>query len=302
MYAIIDIGSNTIRLSIYKVSNNGFVQVLNKKTMAGLIGYVDSNKIMSSSGKEVAIEVLSGYKTILDNIKIKKAYYFATASLRNIKNSKEIVTEIEKTVGITIDVISGEFEGIYDFIGATHYMEMKSGLLVDIGGGSTELVFFENKKVIKSISLAFGSLSMYTKHVEDILPTKKEIKEIKNEVELALRNLNIEGNYPIICGSGGAIRGARKLNKKMYNDNDNERMVSTKNIKSIIKLVSKDYKLAVSIILKALPERIHTIIPGLVILDTIIKEYGATDVNVSGYGVREGYLSSMLEKEGIINE
>ena len=103
--------------------------------------------------------------------------FLSTASLRNISNSQAAVSEIEDRTGLAINLLSGAQEAEYDFVGAARTIDLKSGLLVDIGGGSTELVMYNNMQIQNSISLPIGSLSMYTKFVKHLFPNKKRTQK-----------------------------------------------------------------------------------------------------------------------------
>lgn len=103
MYAIIDIGSNTIRMVLYKVIDNEIQQMLNSKIPAGLAGYIDNNNMLSKKGILKAIEALSKFETILESVDVKEVHAFATASLRNISNSEEVLAEIKKHCSFDIE-------------------------------------------------------------------------------------------------------------------------------------------------------------------------------------------------------
>ena len=79
MYAIIDIGSNTIRMVLYKVINNEIQQMLNSKIPAGLAGYIDNNNMLSKKGILKAIEALIKFQIILESVAVKEVHAFATA-------------------------------------------------------------------------------------------------------------------------------------------------------------------------------------------------------------------------------
>ena len=172
--ASIDVGSNTIRLSIYQCETDGIKLLLNKKTMAGLAGYVEDGAL-SPKGVHKACSVLNSYKDIVHNFGIEQLYVFATASLRNISNSQEAVAQIEEKTGLAIDVITGEEEATLDFIGATRLMDVDDGILVDIGGGSTEIVVYEDGKILKATSIPVGSLSLFSGYVGGLIPTNEEL-------------------------------------------------------------------------------------------------------------------------------
>lgn len=298
MYGVIDIGSNTIRLSIYRKTKKGFKLMLNKKSMAGLAGYVDKQGNLSQKGVNKAVQALKNFKQILNNIGVRDVFVFATASLRNIENTAEVMRTLKEHTGFCIDLISGEQEAVYDFIGATHFMDLHDGIMIDIGGGSTELVFYMDGKIDKAVSIPIGSLSLYSKHVRDILPTDEEMSEIKSSIKSAVRKLNIDSNAQIICGVGGTVRGACKLNNEIFDLSADNRIVEVKNLRDILSRFSKDRNYAVKKIIKTLPDRIHTIIPGMTILEILAIKYSSDEIIVSEYGVREGYLYSKLFVEG----
>ena len=104
---IVDLGSNTIRLSIYHCDQGQFRLLLHKKTMAGLAGYVREG-ILSDSGILVACRTLAAYRALLDNFNVTHMHVFATASLRNIFNTAEAVETIRDVTGIQVEVLSGE--------------------------------------------------------------------------------------------------------------------------------------------------------------------------------------------------
>ena len=132
MYAIIDIGSNTIRMVLYKVINNEIQQMLNSKIPAGLAGYIDNNNMLSKKGILKAIEALSKFQIILESVAVKEVHAFATASLRNISNSEEVLAEIKKHFSFDIEIISGKEEALYDYYGAMKSISSGNGLLVDV--------------------------------------------------------------------------------------------------------------------------------------------------------------------------
>ena len=168
-YGVIDVGSNTIRLVIYEVKENRIESLFSNKNTAGLIGYVNDGEL-SRKGIRKACDVLNSLQKVAAHAQVEKLYVFATASLRNIANTKEAVEEIEKETGLDIDVISGHDEAVLDFEGAAHAQKLKDGVMVDIGGGSTEVVAFADGKITDAVSLEFGSLSMYKTYVSRLFP------------------------------------------------------------------------------------------------------------------------------------
>lgn len=295
IYGVIDLGSNTIRLTVYRIKSKGFKTLFYQKTMAGLAGYVKKG-MLAREGIEKACEVLNSYKLIFKNFEDGHLLVFATASLRNIENQSEAVSEIFNKTGFTVEVISGEEEAALDFNGATHNVNMKNGILVDIGGGSTELVSYSDSEMITPLSIPLGSLSMYSKYVKKIMPLKPERKAIKKAV---LRELDkaqgIEHcKYNIICGVGGTIRACLKLNNFIFSMPANNNEITGEHLRYIYDTLTENNSTVWNLILKVCPDRIHTIIPGICILKAILKYYESETIIVSSYGVREGYLYNRI--------
>lgn len=300
MTAIVDLGSNTIRLCVYDCTDESAKLILERKTMAGMVNFIE-NKKLSAQGIHRACDILIEYKDILHNFQLKDidVHVFATASLRNIKNSEEVIESIKDLTGFDVDIISGKEEALLDFKGATNQFLYENGVLVDIGGGSTEIVVFKNRQVISADSMPVGSLNMYIKHVNKIIPKEKERIAIKEDVLENLKMLGIKAEtIRTICGVGGTIRAACKLSNDMFNHPQNNLIVNVKHLDKVVDSIKDSKKLTLKSLLKNVPDRIHTIIPGLIVLETIANYFNSQNIIVSKYGVREGYLyERILKKE-----
>lgn len=296
---IIDLGSNTIRLSIYKYDASGFKLLTNKKTMAGIISYID-NGYLSDEGLDKICHILDSYKELLRNFDIHEVRCFSTASLRLIKKRDEVLEKIAERTGIHIDLISGLKEAELDFIGTKLFLDIHEGIVIDIGGGSMELVSFMKDEVMDSFSLPIGSLSMYNRHVKGLIPTKKEKDEIKKDVisELdKIKNTSVMQKYfKVAVGVGGTIRATLRLLNAKKKEEAN--YFKTEDVKELLDQIKDDNKESLSKILKICPDRIHTIVPGMTVLYTVLKKADIEKVIVSRYGVREGYLYNEVIKGG----
>ncbi len=292
MCGVVDLGSNTVRLSIYRCETDGrrFQLLLNKKVMAGLAGYVEGGAL-SDSGILVACRTLSSFRNLLQNFSIETLHVFATASLRNITNTEQAIADIQGVTGSQIDLLSGQDEAELSFLGATSSADLTDGLLADIGGGSVELVRYQNAAIVSSCSLPLGSLSLYTKQVSGLFPTTEERKAMRNLVARELEKVvNPGGKCGYLCGVGGTIRGASKLVSNLYGKDVSKGAFTAEDVAGLYKQLKLGDKEAMSHILHVIPDRIHTILPGLTILNGILKAYGIEKIGVSPSGVREGYL------------
>lgn len=305
MYGVIDIGSNTMRLAIYQVKDNKIVPMLNKKFSAGLAGYIDENNCLKESGIEIATNALLEFKELLKYISVIEVFPFATASLRNIDNSKEVLRILKEKTDFNITLMSGDEEAIYDYFGALQNLNMNTGLMIDIGGGSTELVFFKDNDIKLTHSLPIGSLNLYNKFVDDIIPTKSEIQKIQNEVKNKLKDVDTseinKDEFNTIYAVGGTARAVAKVINRKKKRTNKQDIYTSEQLNKLLQKSINDTKKMTNNILKTCPDRIHTITTGLVALNTITETYSGKDIITSNYGVREGYLHYILVQKGVLD-
>ncbi len=301
MYSVIDIGSNTIRLVVYRVDNEGITAILNNKYTAGLAGYIGKDGAMSEEGVERLIEVMGKFRVTVDLLPECETFPFATASLRNITNREAVLGRVKAETGFDIRVLSGYEEAMFDYHGAVRALPGEEGLLVDVGGGSTELVFFKAGRAAAAKSVALGSLSLFNRCVSGIVPTAGELAAMKTEAKNALSGAFPDaGDYAPqpMCGVGGTARGALALYRGIVGEPPREGY-ETQFFARVLRLASESPKKLTRRILKIAPERIHTMLPGITLLSAAADLYGSRTVITSPYGVREGYLLSVLESRGV---
>lgn len=294
-YAVVDVGSNTVRLSVYRTEGKSFEQLFTVKETAGLAGYIKEKK-MSEEGMERGARVLNRFKRILNQFDIDQVSVFATASLRNIKNTKETVKYILDNTGYDIEILSGRDEAMYDFYGVQSQYDITEGLIFDIGGGSTEIITCGNKEPCVFESVGIGALNLYYACIGKIIPGKKEVECIERKIrkelktvfgcEICVKKYKMEE----IIGVGGSIRALLKIVNLYYKKESSNRVITVKELNEILELAVQKNKNLQRMILKACPERIHTLIPGMLIVKNIAEKTKCRSIFVSRYGVREGYL------------
>ncbi len=287
-FGIIDIGSNTVRLNVYSYESNDINMIFGKKHVVGLVSYIQDSRL-TDKGITKLVNVLHSIKEIISHVTVDKTIAFATASLRKINNTEQVLKKIEEETGFRIKIYDQELEARLGFEGIMWTMPYKDGITVDIGGGSTEIIRFKNREISQIVNYSEGSLSLFNRYVKGIIPTEKEIKNIQNDIkeELYKKELNFESG--IIIGIGGTIRAIGDLSKEAFSLDDN-RHFTNKNLTSLYKSIIKGDEDLVKLMLKIAPDRIHTITPGMVIFKFLCKRFGAEEIVVSSSGLREGVL------------
>ena len=298
--AIIDIGSNTVRMAIYEIERDRIEFIYKKKHMLGLASFLEKN-IMSNEGVDRLCEVLEEYKTFLKLFSIENVIAFATAALRNCSNSIEAVEEIKKRTKINVIILSGEKEAEYDFVGATRNINNDRGLIVDIGGGSTELVYYSDGAIKNKTSLNIGSLGLKKEYCRSVLPKADEVKKMYEKavkiVEKAADFNKVKSEA--ICGIGGTFKGMLALYNELYDMDKSNKQIDGSKIKEMIVRFGSHGRLNQGdsiVLMKSVPERINTIVSGMIIADVIIRRFEGGNIIYSDSGVREGYIYSEIMK------
>ena len=295
LYGMIDVGSNTIRMAIYVIDGDMVEMIMKKKHTVGLASHVREG-VMQRTGIEKVVEIISEFRNFLRDLGITRMTAFTTAALRNAANSQQAVEEIEYRTGIKIHVMTGDEEATFDFIGATHNLVDEDGLLIDIGGGSTEIVYFKARKIKIKVSLPIGSLAFHTRYTGvHILPSMSECEEMRAEADATVSAIKEfqAVSHAQICGIGGTFKGAMALYNAMYGMPRHNMRMEVRRIADILRRFQRENELIEPdkvLLMKTVPERMHTFMPGLIIADVLAKRFGSMHINFSDSGVREGYI------------
>ena len=298
-YAVVDLGSNSIRLVVYDVkdahkrtyTSKDFKSLINDKVMAGLSAYVVDGAF-TQDGIDRAISVLRGHAKRARYFNCEKMEVFATAVIRNASNCEEAVIAIEEGAELPISLLSAQVEAHLGFVGATCDRTVVQGTLVDIGGGSTELTRIEHDRDFDNASIGQGSLSSFAQHVRGILPTGAEMDAIAAAFRERFAALPRPDAYrsEVLFGIGGSVRAAAKMHAQAAGATARPKTMTKKEIHAILEWCRTDPDAFAHTALKASAERVHTLVPGCIILLELLDACGADRLDVCKYGVREGYL------------
>ncbi len=280
---VIDIGSNTVKASVYKVTKStNKTELAFKGNKEKLITYIDSERKMSDEGIN---KLRNAIKTLLDFSKeynCERVFAFATASLRNVTNAEEIINIIYSEFEIEIEILSEEEEALCSLKGLLSDPEtsgVNNGIMIDMGGGSTEIVLFENGKEPIIKSLKFGCLSL-----------SENIKETVNS-ELLKCLFAKDANCPVYL-IGGTARVVVKLINLIKKQDTKILKSDLSDFDRIIDNIHNEE--FIDFVRKVSPQRVTTVFSGALAYREIINFIKPTKIYVSDSGVRDGYLERIL--------
>jgi exopolyphosphatase/guanosine-5'-triphosphate,3'-diphosphate pyrophosphatase len=289
---IIDIGSNTIHLTIFDYETDGsFRALLDDKIFAGLARYAPKSAL-SASGADTLYESLRYFGGIAQNLGVTDVRAFATASLRDLTNQSDILSRAKDETGMDIEVIGGEEEARLSFLGAQHYANLSNALVADIGGASTELISVKDGKAAAVSVLPDGCLSLRVKYIKGVPAEKNEISQIKKAIrkEFDTAPRQFFADVAALCCIGGTARAAHKLARTMGLLPDPSGGLPVSALRKMARLLAKKDPKILEAVDKAIPERFFSVLPGALILRELAKRAAVETISIAKGGVREGYL------------
>ena len=294
-YGITDIGSNTIRFNIYNHKNGKSKQLISKKKTAGLISYKKNGKL-SKKGIKVLVSTVKKFKKHLKELEVDKTYYFATACLRNLDNTEEVLDIVKNETGITIHVLTSEEEATLTFDALKGKdLDRDEGVLIDVGGGSSEITVFENNTPLDDVSLPVGSLLMYEEYVSLMFPNEEEKEAIHQRVVEEIEKSGIEKyDQEIMFGVGGTVRVINKMLIHLNLKDETSPLIPIHLLDTLLDELKTNTKEDFDKVLQVKAERIHTLIPGLIIIKTIAEYFEVEYLHIIHHSLKEGVLHSII--------
>lgn len=302
-YGIIDIGSNSIRLVIYEKTEHGAHRVVDgSKRSARLSSKINEHGALSDEGIMDLIETLQTFMLFASSHKLESLLAIATAAIRNASNQAEIITRTFEATGLGIRVLTGEEEAEFGFLGMINSLSVQDGFLLDIGGGSSELTLFLDRKMIHSFSFPFGCVSFNKKFDSKLGLADQQLQHIQTEIRLALSKHDWITRYahlPLIA-VGGTARALGKIHQasieypftQTHNYPIHDQQVTS--LFNHLRALPQDKRKKEPGLSK---DRADVIVPGFAILTTIFKTIQATHYLICGAGLRDGVFHKLFFPE-----
>ena len=293
--AVIDIGSNSIRMVVYEKTSRFAFHLLHgakSKVRISEDAYKNGNNLQEAPMQRT-IDALGDFLSIASSFKVRKVLCVATSALRDAPNKKEFLHRVKRKFKLGIKIIDGKREAYLSGIACVNLLpKQKDALIVDIGGGSTELTFIYSNNIQSTISLKLGTVRL------------KELFFDKGDIEGAIKYIDAELLSSIdniktstLIGVGGTFRAVSsaimKIQKYPLDKLHAYEYGSDVFVEFIEKVLVSDESGLKKLSIKS--DRFDVIKPGVLILDRVVKKINIQKIMTSGVGVREGvYLADLL--------
>ena len=297
LLAAIDMGSNSFHLAIARVDHGEVKKVASMSEKVQLAAGLDENKNLTEAAQQRGLACLSRFVGRLGSVQPNRLRIVATNALRQAKNGHEFIQKAAEILPKHIEIIAGREEARLIYLGVSHTM-VNSGrrLVIDIGGGSTELIIGEEFEPIHTESLQMGCVAFTKAFFVDgeinqksfdkaVVAARKELSGIANTYK--------EAGWDTVVGSSGTIKACRQITVNMGWSNEKEELTRDGLDKLKEKLLK--YKHVAEMEFDGLKEDRRAVLPAGIAILYAIFDVLELDKLVYSYGaLREGVMYDLL--------
>lgn len=315
--AAIDMGSNSFHIVVVEINpESQSFKVLDRLRETVRLGTFHEPKLKKELGvadMKRGFETLKRFKKLSEGHHVTEIFGSATSAVREAVNGREWLKGIRDKLGIDAHVISGVEEARLIYLGVLSATELQGRRIgiVDIGGGSTELVVADDQFIYHLSSSKIGAVRLTEKDLQDETDIQTKIGFMENHIEglISTKVQEIEnvGGFDILIGTSGTIRNLAKINYKMHNfvnsddvPNLNQHKLSFESLSTIIDKMIKTPKEKRADVFDISKNRAEIILAGAITLRTIMKNLKAKEVIYCDRALREGLIVDKLLQKGII--
>jgi exopolyphosphatase/guanosine-5'-triphosphate,3'-diphosphate pyrophosphatase len=287
--AVIDIGSNSVRLMVFDDTQTPPLPLINEKQYCALGAELTTTGLLCEAGRKKALETLAGFKAILDKQSISKVYTIGTEALRAAGNAAVFIEDVKALTGFTIEVISGEEEGRLASEGVLSLNPHASGIVADFGGGSLELARIGNNIINTPISLKLGALRLKNKGVK--------AAAIIDETLSALPQGEYKADTLIVVG--GSWRALMDTHRKLHNSAlplQGYRLQAAPWLEYLQSLKTQSIETLCAQYGLETP-RAGLVAVSALMLEKLLHYTGAAHIEVSTAGVRDGVIARHMRQK-----
>lgn len=294
---IIDLGSNSARLVIVNLFKEGYFMVVDELKESVRLGQdMERDGFLKPARVAETIKTLKMFRKLCEASNVSRIIAIATAAVRRAKNQRSFLDEIQASCGIKIRVLTAEEEAVYVYRGVINTMDVPKGVILEIGGGSTKIVYYNRRNILNFETLPFGAVTLTGLFSEEGIKPEQQAEKIEEFFTEQLKKIewlkDVDSDAQLI-GVGGSFRNLFKINKivKKYPlDTVHNYQMPVEDFNSVydmIKVLDLDKKKKI----KGLSAERADILPAaLAIIKSFVTYFNCEKIVMSGAGLREGIM------------
>ncbi|MDP1737741.1 MAG: Ppx/GppA phosphatase family protein [Caulobacter sp.] len=288
--AVIDVGSNSVRLVLYRLEGRAIWTVYNEKILAGLGRDLGSTGRLSAAGVNAALAALRRFRAVLDAAAPHHIFTAATAAVREAQDGEAFVGRVQAETGLSLRVLSGQEEARYAALGVLAGSPDSEGVVGDLGGASLELVRLTPNGPVEGATLALGPFAL-----TGVRPDK-----VRAEIETRLAVQAGRFRTRTFQAVGGAWRNLALLHMRMSGyplQIVHQYEMNRADALDAARFISRQSRTSLEAIEGVSKKRLETLPHAAMVLEALIEQLGIERIAVSAYGLREGLLFEGMAPE-----
>jgi exopolyphosphatase/guanosine-5'-triphosphate,3'-diphosphate pyrophosphatase len=292
--AVIDVGSNSVRLLVARELSPEAFEVVDEERFDARLAQGQTDGQLTPEGIERGLRALRVMTAVARSHGPDFLVAAGTEALRRAANAEEFIERSEAETGVPIRILSAEEEAYASFLGTINSTGLVDGHIVDIGGGSLELIRVEGRRMVNAQSVPLGAIYAVEHYLPGDPPARKEVRALRRAVRA---QLEVARGFPVLVGGGGAVRNLARIARA-------RRRYPLRRLHGL-RIRRKDVSwLALQLAGKPAEERRR--IPAVsaaradilhgpaIVIDELMNLLGAEALEVTGQGLREGLVWQQL--------
>lgn len=298
--AVIDVGSNSIRLVVYSGLTRGAVTLFNEKVLCGLGRGLARSGRLNPEGVALARQNLVRFSRLARAMGVARIDMLATAAVREAEDGAAFATEVEQACGLPLTVLDGEEEARLSALGVVAGFPGATGAMGDLGGGSLELVELRDGTVGRSATLPLGPFQLMDLCGDDTKAMAREIDKRLKAVDWLIEMGKGDPGSAAFYAVGGAWRNLARIHiqqTKFPLHVIHGYTLRRGQVVDLARVISGLGRRSLKRIKGVTKERLETLPAAALVLSRVVRALGGGPVIVSAYGLREGHAYDLLAPE-----
>ncbi len=294
--AVIDVGSNSVRLVVYRIDGRAMTPVFNEKVMAGLGRDLAQSGALSKNGADVALRALKRFATLIEARQIEDVFAVATAAVREAKDGRAFAQRVKTETGIALRILSGADEARLSALGVSAGAPDAEGLVGDLGGASLELIEISAKGLGRGETFALGPLALASEAVFDY----ERVAQLVSESLAGTRLLAARGGDFYAVGGAWRALGRIDIGQRHHPLGVLQHYeMSRTEVLKLVEVVRRQSRKSLERLEDAAARRAETLPYAAVVLEQVMLAGAFERVILSALGLREGVLVERLSPEAL---
>lgn len=291
--AVIDIGSNSVRMVLYRLEGRAIWTVFNEKVLAGLGRDMPSTGRLSPKGVELALTALRRFAAVLEGVQPAYVFVAATAAVREAEDGPDFCDRVAALTGLRVRVLSGEEEAHYAALGVLAGDPRAAGIAADMGGSSLELIRIGQGTITPGITLPLGPFSLAD-------PAGFDTERVRAVIADRLKSVRDRFSATELHAVGGGWRSLAQLHMQK-NDYPlrivHQYAMSAAEARDVARLVAQQSRASLDRLPGVSKRRAETLPYAALVLEGLIEALGLKTIIFSAWGLREGLLYEILDQD-----